>query len=139
MPRTANSNSATGNVRWVLMGYSDALTLWNIVHQENKRLTKSLRERLGAASIDKPQTRRPKFPIPIDPRTLRNLLSDDLKRVQGAAAAFARTIDQTIEERQHHPGEPFAAANITARSAFTAKSIRSVVGGGLPERSRRKH
>ena len=128
------------SVRQVRVGWSDAVTLWAVAHGRKNSLPSKLRKRLESAATGSDQTavRRPMIMIAIDVADINLILSSDHKELRGAARSIARHIDCALEERDHHAGEQFSAANLT-RKPYSATRIRSVVRGGLPDSSRTRH
>ena len=130
---------------WVLLSGANVKELRQLADGRVRRPRPKLRRQLVAATSEKPilansvQMRSGRFvPVPIDADVLVALFAGDAEGRRVAAISVADAAERELCRGVARPSEALPAANVS-RPRFTATSIRSVVRGGAPDTSRKRH
>ena len=142
---TDSGDRMTRDVRWILLSNANIGELKRIAAGSHGRPTPKLRRQLVAATGEEPirstsvQLRSGRFAaVPVNVDVLAALFVGDAQTRRATAATLAELAIGRMKLGVARPEEVLPAANV-ARKPFTAPSIRSVVRGGAPDSSRRRH
>ena len=131
---------------WVLLSQTNLLALKNLARDPQTRLSRKLLRQLTHPSTSRPTRATSSLlrnglvvAVPVDPFVLQALLGDNPAHTRAAANGLAADGARSWGARLAQPESPLAAADTGAHQPFTAKSLRSVVHGGLPESNRNRH
>ena len=141
--------SSTGEseptVMWVLLSGANVKELRQLADGIVQRPSRKLRKQLIAATRDKPllsvspQMSSGRFaPVGATSEVLAALFVGDADGRRAAALDLANAARRELRRGVVRPEDALPAANVS-RSRFTATSIRSVVRGGAPDSSRKRH
>jgi hypothetical protein len=130
--------------RWILICQSDIRCLELVARRPSDKFDRKLRGRLMRATVNEPERANSAplrsggyLALPTDLAVLDAILGEDPGKRRIAAACLAADAAELWSRRDALRGEVFEAADIEAHP-FTAKSVRSVVSGGLPGHSKRR-
>lgn len=133
---------------WVLLSNSNAKELKQLADGVVRKMRPKLRNQLVAATPEKPilsmsvQLRSGRVAaVLVGGDVLATMFTGASEERRAAAGTMAQLAIRELQRAQRgvsRPKEPLPAANVS-RERFTATRVRSVVHGGLPESSRKRH
>ena len=130
---------------WVLLERSHLRDLERLASGKNTEVAGGVRKRLTSWSREKPTRADSRLlrsgryvAVPADPLVLQALLIGEPKQRQKDAAGVAKAMAELLRRASSGSEEIMPAANIPVRG-FKSGRIRSVVSGGIPDSSRRRH
>jgi len=147
VPRTSSANPRR---RWLLLGRSHrrivhAMSSGLPTHDMQLMLRRRFREALISATVDRPiwstslKLRSGRcVAVPLDVLDLAVLLGDDSDERRVAAQRLLSELDERLTHRETGPVDELPAAPVSRRP-YSATSVRSVVSGGLPDQTRKRH